>query len=227
MADEQSGFWPDLERRNLTRSEIQRRYYLRHRDEIRAKAALDPAGNRQRYEKFKAAHPERAREIKAKYAAAHREELNRKSADRLNAIRRADPEAARERERQRRQRNLEHYRAYERKWTREHPEQVIARTHRRRARKVAAGVFTVLPRDWRRMLHRYRYACAYCGRADLPLHQEHVIPLARGGRHAIGNLLPVCQSCNARKWMMLLVEWRGGKVITHPRVRRGRASRPA
>ena len=79
--------------------------------------------------------------------------------------------------------------------------------HQRRTRKIGNGVFKVTPRDWRRMLERFGQACAYCG-VVAKLHQEHVIPISRGGRHSIGNLLPACARCNLSKHDRLLVEWR-------------------
>jgi len=37
-------------------------------------------------------------------------------------------------------------------------------------------------------------------------HLDHVIPLSRGGLHALSNLRPACQSCNLRKGNKLLKE---------------------
>lgn len=41
-------------------------------------------------------------------------------------------------------------------------------------------------------------SCAYCG-STTNLIVEHFIPRNKGGPHAMGNLLPACQSCNASK----------------------------
>jgi 5-methylcytosine-specific restriction endonuclease McrA len=80
-------------------------------------------------------------------------------------------------------------------------------SRRRRERERRADVRAVTARDLRRLELRQRGACAYCGELR-PLTLEHVIPLARGGRHAIGNLLAVCGTCNSSKSARLLVEWR-------------------
>jgi 5-methylcytosine-specific restriction endonuclease McrA len=80
-----------------------------------------------------------------------------------------------------------------------------------RARRVAweqSGYIS--ERDWRRLCRRYGDRCAYC-RAALPLTMDHVVPLVRGGQHAIGNILPACLPCNCSKQDRLLVEWRAGK----------------
>jgi 5-methylcytosine-specific restriction endonuclease McrA len=82
---------------------------------------------------------------------------------------------------------------------------------RRRAREFDAEMCVVTAADWQRLLDQYRHCCAYCGASDRPLTREHIIPLARGGRHSIGNLLPVCGSCNYSKADRLLVEWRAWK----------------
>jgi 5-methylcytosine-specific restriction endonuclease McrA len=97
-------------------------------------------------------------------------------------------------------------------WARRNPELESQRSARRRARKASAETLTVTPRDWRRVLHRHRHSCAYCG-CQRPLTQEHIVPLARGGRHAIGNLIPVCRSCNSSKGSKLLIEWRSLRLL--------------
>jgi 5-methylcytosine-specific restriction endonuclease McrA len=79
---------------------------------------------------------------------------------------------------------------------------------RRRALMRGADVRQVTAKDWLSVVRRYRNCCAYCGSSDKPLTREHIIPLARGGRHSIGNLIPVCGSCNSSKADRLLVEWR-------------------
>ncbi len=42
-------------------------------------------------------------------------------------------------------------------------------------------------------------SCYYCKRDGLKLTIDHFMPLARGGAHAIRNLVPACRSCNSRK----------------------------
>jgi len=87
------------------------------------------------------------------------------------------------------------------------PETAKRSARTRRARQAGAGIFVVTQKDWRRLCERWGYCCAYCG-AKRELQREHVIPLARGGRHSIGNILPACRPCNASKKAQLLVEWR-------------------
>jgi 5-methylcytosine-specific restriction endonuclease McrA len=93
------------------------------------------------------------------------------------------------------------------RWATRNPDRANEIKGRRRARKAAGDTRVVTVRDWRRVCARHHNCCAYCG-AGGKLTQDHVIPIARGGRHAIGNLLPACGACNFSKGSKLLVEWR-------------------
>jgi predicted nucleic acid-binding Zn ribbon protein len=65
----------------------------------------------------------------------------------------------------------------------------------------------VYKRDWIRLVRRYNGLCAYCQNAA-GVEVDHVIPVSRGGRHTIGNVLPACPSCNRRKHARTVMEWR-------------------
>jgi len=80
----------------------------------------------------------------------------------------------------------------------------------KRIRLLAVEKCEVTVKDWERLCRRFDECCFYCGQRQ-PLTMDHVIPIARGGRHSIGNLIPACRSCNARKRTRLIVEWRAGR----------------
>ncbi|WP_444950987.1 HNH endonuclease [Micromonospora ureilytica] len=63
-------------------------------------------------------------------------------------------------------------------------------------------------REWEALKRRHGYRCVYCGERPEKLEQDHVVPVSRGGRHAIANILPACKPCNLSKSDYLLVEWR-------------------
>lgn len=117
---------------------------------------------------------------------------------------------------------------WERQWAAANPDRVRAKTRRyleahpgksqewnavRRSRRLAAETYVVTAADWRRLCERHRNQCFYCGEAR-PLTQDHIIPLTRGGRHSIGNLVPACKSCNSRKNARLIVEWKAALRAT-------------
>lgn len=102
--------------------------------------------------------------------------------------------------------NPERQRAFNRedvaRWRKRNPEKARehrrAANHRRRARKrgatpemfTAAELFAL----W---VEVEAWACVYCG---APFeHVDHVQPLARGGDHALWNLVPSCAACNLAK----------------------------
>jgi 5-methylcytosine-specific restriction endonuclease McrA len=115
----------------------------------------------------------------------------------------------------------ERYLLASRAWRKANPGRRMIQNQARRTRKIGCpDSRPVTERDWRNMVRIYGARCAYC-HADSPLTMDHVIPLARGGRHAIGNLVPACGRCNASKGAALLVEWRfrtrrGGESHPHP-----------
>jgi 5-methylcytosine-specific restriction endonuclease McrA len=49
--------------------------------------------------------------------------------------------------------------------------------------------------------------CAYCGASGTPLQRDCVLPLSRGGRYTLGNIVPVCRSCNASKCNAEVTGW--------------------
>jgi 5-methylcytosine-specific restriction endonuclease McrA len=74
----------------------------------------------------------------------------------------------------------------------------------RRARANSVSTFVVTKVDLRKIRES---ACAHCDARD-DIHIDHIIPLAKGGAHSIGNLQPLCAPCNQSKGSKLLAEWR-------------------
>lgn len=85
-----------------------------------------------------------------------------------------------------------------RRWQKQNPEKVAAISSRYRARKMGSdGNFTT--EEFRRLCEKYGNRCLCCGRDDVALHADHVVPLTRGGRNDISNIQPLCKSCNSAK----------------------------
>jgi 5-methylcytosine-specific restriction endonuclease McrA len=53
--------------------------------------------------------------------------------------------------------------------------------------------------EWQAMKAHYNHRCAYCGKRQKRLTQDHITPLSKGGSHTATNIVPACRSCNARK----------------------------
>lgn len=127
----------------------------------------------------------RERERRLSYARVHYRETAEQQRARAKAWRRANPH----RKRRQGERRIEMIEA--------HP-----------------GFRPFTGREWERIKAHYRHSCAYCGAAGVPLEIDHVVPISRGGRHAIGNVVPACVPCNRSKFNHFLSEWkaiRGGR----------------
>ena len=82
--------------------------------------------------------------------------------------------------------------------------------------------FVHVPRRFRRqvtntfLFARDEYRCQFCGRGDLPLTVDHVVPLSRGGEDTWENLVCCCRRCNTKKGDKTLTQ-SGMKLHRPPR----------
>ena len=49
------------------------------------------------------------------------------------------------------------------------------------------------------LLEKWGRRCAYCGKTEVPLQVEHLVPRIRGGSNRLSNLTLACQDCNQKK----------------------------
>lgn len=101
------------------------------------------------------------------------------------------------------ERNPEAGVARARKWQKNNPEKTLVTQHRARARRIdRLGDVEIDPADIKKLITDSRRICTYCKRRIRKrerLTLDHVVALARGGRHELGNLVVACWPCNARK----------------------------
>lgn len=100
--------------------------------------------------------------------------------------------------------NYEQYRARVKAWTLANPDRVHDFRATRRSRKLENGIFLITRKEIKALLSSH---CFYCGSAE-SISLDHVIPISRGGRHSIGNLVAACRSCNSRKNARFITEWK-------------------
>ena len=81
-----------------------------------------------------------------------------------------------------------------------------ARASRRRARRVAASGSDLTEAEWAVILDAWA-ACAYCGAEGPALQRDCVLPISRGGRYTLENVVPACRSCNASKCNQEVTSW--------------------
>ena len=147
----------------------------------------DPERQRRYGREWMKRNPEKAREAMRRWRAAH-------------------PEAHRADKRAYYKRHRERLLLQSGEYHRRRPEVRKASDSRRRIAKLLGGP-SYTAAEWLALVARYGGRCAYCG-AIGPLQADHRIPVARGGTNDIGNILPACRSCNARKHLMTEAEFR-------------------
>jgi 5-methylcytosine-specific restriction endonuclease McrA len=134
------------------------------------------------------AHREEENGRCATYGGKHREEKAKYRIDRkpVEAIRRAQ-------------------------YMKSHPEKQRLQTQKRRALKYGNTPVSELLTEvqWRDILNMYGDRCVYCGRKMKKLTMDHVIPLAKGGKHLKDNVVPCCRACNCKKNARSPEEWTG------------------
>ena len=62
------------------------------------------------------------------------------------------------------------------------------------------------PDQWEALKEAWA-GCAYCGTSGVPLQRDCVLPISRGGRYTLDNIVPACRSCNASKWNQEVTGW--------------------
>jgi 5-methylcytosine-specific restriction endonuclease McrA len=81
-----------------------------------------------------------------------------------------------------------------------------ARAARRRKRRMDRVDQDLSEAQWTALRTAWG-GCAYCGTSDTPLQRDCVLALSRGGRYTLGNIVPVCRSCNASKCNAEVTGW--------------------
>lgn len=83
-------------------------------------------------------------------------------------------------------------------WLEKYPWKIRERNHARRARKLGNGG-VITEKEFVDLCEHYNNKCLCCGRSDVKMTLDHVIPLIMGGKNTIDNAQPLCKSCNSSK----------------------------
>ena len=124
---------------------------------------------------WKRTHKERIREMERIRAGKNREKRQKT----FNVWRAKNPE-------------------YGRNWRQCNKEKIKHYAQNRRARILGNGG-ELSADEWYAILDFYGHKCLCCGREDVKLTIDHVIPIFHGGKHSADNVQPLCGPCNSRK----------------------------
>lgn len=116
---------------------------------------------------------------------------------------------------------LENKRQYSRdqmrQWRIENPEEEAKRVRisgMRRDHRKRQLPATLTVAEWESALEYFECSCAYCGKPSDNLHQEHFMPLAKGGGYTKDNIVPACSECNQSKSDIMPRDWLPEDVYT-------------
>ncbi len=140
--------------------------------------------------KWQTNNPEKFKEINKQWKNSHKKERAEDSKRRARSHR----EQRREFNRKWRANHPE----YGRNWRKNNLDKIRIYAQSRRARVTGnGGELTV--EEWYAILDFYGHKCLCCGRDDVKLTIDHVIPIFYGGKHSADNVQPLCGPCNSRK----------------------------
>lgn len=81
-----------------------------------------------------------------------------------------------------------------------------ARYSRRRKRRMDRVEHDLTDEQWTALVTAWA-GCAYCRVTGVPLQRDCVLPVSRGGRYTLDNVVPACRSCNTSKCNAEVTGW--------------------
>ena len=103
-----------------------------------------------------------------------------------------------------RENNLEYDKQRKANWSTNNLDKRRMSYHKRNIKLRQNEVFYISDKEIKRLLSS---PCFYCKSTE-KIQIDHIIPVSKGGRHSIGNIVPACRSCNASKCDKYLIEWK-------------------
>ncbi|CAI9419830.1 HNH endonuclease [Nocardioides sp. T2.26MG-1] len=77
---------------------------------------------------------------------------------------------------------------------------------RRRKRRMSLVEHDLTDAQWFALMEAWG-GCAYCGNVADALQKDCMLPISRGGRYTLANVVPACRSCNASKCNTEVTTW--------------------
>lgn len=120
--------------------------------------------------------------------------------ERVFQYQRENPEIIKAARRRDYQKNRQTYIDNATKWAKKNPALISQIKRRYKAKRKVwemNGSFT--QDEWNVLCDFYSNRCLSCGRDDVTLTVDHVVPLSKGGSNMIDNIQPLCGPCNSSK----------------------------
>ena len=97
------------------------------------------------------------------------------------------------------EKNMDKCVAWSARWAKNNKEKRVFYQQMRDWAKKVSGRHTI--EEWESMKKRYNYTCPSCGKKEpeIKLTKDHIIPLYKKGENTIFNIQPLCRRCNCKK----------------------------
>lgn len=170
--------------------------------------------NKERTREYNKRKYEENREDIIKQTRKYYEENKERLSERSKEYREENKERISKRAQKYREENKEYYKKYFKRYYEEKPH--IFRSARQRRRTKGKEVsHTLSAEQWEEIKMFFGGSCSYCGMTEEEhvnvfnevLHQEHFIPLSKGGEYTHNNIIVACRACNCSKKNKDFFEW--------------------
>lgn len=177
-------------------------------NKIRKKAYND--ANKDKIKAYNQKHYVEKREVHRECSKRYYEKNSEQIKANAKRWEKENPERKAERNAQYRKEKPELQKARQMRYKLNNPERVrelgVKHSHERRAR-MRELIYDLTEEQWQDTLKEFSHSCAYCGKTNCKLEQEHVVPVTSDGGYTKHNIVPACKSCNVSKHDTELVEW--------------------
>jgi hypothetical protein len=89
-------------------------------------------------------------------------------------------------------------------WNKKNKDRFAIHVANSKNKRKGVKTYKILDKEFRRL---YSSCCSFCGSKN-KITMDHIIPISRGGNHSVGNLQPLCQSCNSSKNNRFISEYK-------------------
>lgn len=191
-----------------------RKSYLKNRERVLERTHARYRGNPQvvlrQCSEWRKNHLDQARETARKWAAENRDERRKCCRDWYHRNLESQRERSRKKALRERIQNPEKIRARNLRWSRNNPARVIQNHSKRMALLKKSARNVKLISAW--MVSTRKKTGIHCYYCETPIHGkairfDHIVPVAKGGPHAIENLCCSCHPCNSSKHAKRVSDW--------------------
>ncbi len=166
-----------------------------------------------RSKKYRLSHPDKEKERKLAWASKNTDKVRKYFREYAQKYRSVHPKKVKDSNAKRYKNNPEYYKSRAKKYykqnvdqcklrssnyAKKHPEWNRQNSRNRRA-TIRGSLGKILKGEWEELCNSFGNKCLCCGKNDVLLTLDHIVPLKLGGSNTIDNAQPLCLSCNSKK----------------------------